>query len=246
MVGIADPEELMERAREETSGTAKVWFNAQRTQLFVTDTPDRQALFATLVQSMQRPPKICKLHVRYSQFVTLPNAPAVGASAGERGGLTGMRSNPFGPGKIRFGEGPAANPEPGNETTVSVPSGKGAWLMVSPDAPRAGWLFQWGLGRNYWTATPWRQTKTFLYVEVKIRERIRLRLMPAVGYTVGNLQRNVALDSLAAEKTVENGEELEVGTIFGNGEEFFQSFLLSYDRNRQAQPVQIWLTPQAP
>ncbi|MCX6908873.1 MAG: hypothetical protein NTY01_12635 [Verrucomicrobia bacterium] len=145
MLGIADPEEVMERAKLVTSPEAKVWLNPQHTQLGVTDTAERLVSISPLIQSLQRPPPNITLHVRYPDFVTLPGATqTAGISGGDRTGLTGMQSSPFGPGKIRFGGPPPPVANPGerrgapappprpaaNETSVVVPSGKGAWLMV--------------------------------------------------------------------------------------------------------------------
>ncbi|MFA5190501.1 MAG: hypothetical protein WC740_07245 [Verrucomicrobiia bacterium] len=259
-LGIADPEEVMEQAKLLTSPAAKVWLNPQHTQLCVTDTADRLASIVPLIQSLQRPPRNITLHVRYPDFVTLPNTTqTAGISGGDRTGLTGMQSSPFGPGKIRFGGppppvvspgerrgAPAPTPRPAaNETSVVVPSGKGAWLMVSPAAPNAGWLFQWGIGRNLWPATPrWTQVKANLYVVPKLRgESIRLQMMPAVSFMAGVTQRNLALESMMLEKTVANGEEVEVSNASGSGEEFHRNFFATYDRNRQPVPMQLWITP---
>ena len=49
-LGIADPEEVMERARLVTSPQAKVWLNPQQTQLGVTDTAERLASISPLLQ----------------------------------------------------------------------------------------------------------------------------------------------------------------------------------------------------
>ena len=260
LLGIADPEEVMERAKLVTSPEAKVWLNPQRTQLCVTDTADRLASIVPLIQSLQRPPRNITLHVRYPEFVTLPNTTqTVGISGGDRTGLTGMQSSPFGPGKIRFGGPPPPVVNPGerrvapvptpkpaaNETTVTVPSGKGAWLMVSPAAPNAAWLFQWGVGRNLWAAMPrWTQVKANLYAVPKLRgDAIRLQVMPAVSFMAGVTQRNLAIESMMLEKTVANGEEVEVSATPGENEEFHRNFFATYDRNRQPVPMQLWITP---
>lgn len=259
-LGIADPEEVMERAKVVTSPEARVWLNPQQTQLCVTDTAGRLASIGPLIQSLQRPPRNITLHVRYPDFVTLPGATqAIGISGSDRTGLTGMQSSPFGPGKIRFGGppppvvnpgerrgAPAPAPKPAaNETSVVVPSGKGAWLMVSPAAPNAAWLFQWGVGRNLWPAMPrWTQVKANLYVMPKLRgDSIRLRMMPALNCVAGVIQRNLALESMMIEKTVANGEEVEIGAAPGENEEFHRSFFTTFDRNRQPAPMQLWITP---
>lgn len=259
-LGIADPEEVMERAKLLTSPEAKVWLNPQQTQLGVTDAAERLASIAPLIQSLQRPPRNITLRVRYPDFVTVPGATqAAGISGGDRTGLTGMQSSPLGPGKIRFGGPPPPMANPGgrsgvpaptprpaaNETSVVVPSGKGAWLMVSPAAPNAAWLFQWGLGRNLWPATPrWTQTKANLYVVPKLRDdRIRLRIMPAISFMAGVTQRHLALESMVIEKTAASGEEVEVAATPGENEEFHRNFFTTFDRNRQPVAMQMWITP---
>lgn len=252
MVGIADPADLLERAKEITSPDAKVWLNPQRTMLFVSDTPERHAQIAVLVQSLQKPPRNFSLKVRYPDFVILPNQPqAVGMSGGDRTGLTGMSSSPFGPGKIRFGPPQPRSPVPEppqpveNAMTVNVASSKGAWLMVSPDPPNAAWIFQWGVGRNYWPAAPrWTQVKAHLYVEPKLRgEKIRLRLMPAFSYMAGATQRNVALEGVMTETTVASGEEVEVGSLLNSSDEFYRNFFMTFDRARKPVALQMWITP---
>lgn len=258
-LGIADPEEVMERAKLVTSPEAKVWLNPSRNQLCITDTAERLASIGPLIQSLQQPPRNITLHVRYPDFVTLPGVPqSAGISGGSRTGLTGMQSNPFGPGKIRFGGPPppvvnpgehrgAPSPPPAaNETSVVVPGGKGAWLMVSPAAPNAAWLFQWGVGRNLWPATPrWTQAKASLYIVPKARgDAIRLRMMPAVSYAAGVTQRNLAFESLMVEKTAASGEEIEVGAAAGEDAEFHKHFFVTCDRNRQPVPMRLWITPR--
>lgn len=256
MVGVADPEELMARAKTVTSPSAKVWLNPQRTQLLVTDTPDCHRSVAVLVQSLQRPPRPVTLRVRYPDFVRVPSQDATaGVTAGDRTGLTGMRGNPFGAAKIRFNDPPPPivdptrprdphkAPLPGNMTSVTVLSGKGTWLMVSPLPPYAVWLFKWGVQRSCWPATPgWTQVKTHLYVEPRLRDdRIRLRLIPALGYTVGATPRMAALAPLAAEATVAPGEETEVTGLIREDEEFSRRFFTSPDANRQPQEMRIWI-----
>jgi hypothetical protein len=260
-LGIADPEEVMERARLVTSPEAKVWLNPPQTQLSVTDTAERLASIGPLIRSLQQPPRNITLHVRYPDFVTLPGvAQPAGISGGSRTGLTGMPSSPFGPGKIRFGGPPPPAVNPGerrgapapppapNETSVVVPGGKGAWLMVSPAPPNAAWLFQWGVGRNLWPATPrWTQVKASLYVVPKLRgDGIRLRMMPALSCQAGATQRNLVLESLMVEKTVAGGEEVEVSAASWGNEEFHRQFFTTPDRNRQPAPLQLWITPAAP
>jgi hypothetical protein len=259
MVGVADPEEVIERAKTVTSPEAKVWLNPQRTQLFVTDTPECQRSIALLVQSLQRPPRNITLRVRYPDFVRVPAQDAGGGiSTGDRTGLTGMQGNPRGPGKIRFTgppppivdptqprRGPQAAPLPGNVTTVTVLSGKGTWLMVSPHPPYAAWLFKWGVQCACWPATPqWAQMKAHLYIEPRLRDdKIRFRLIPALGYTVGATPHMLAIGPLAAEATVATGEEIEVTGLVKENAEFSRRFFTSADTNRQAQPMQIWITP---
>jgi hypothetical protein len=261
-LGIADPEEVMERAKLVTSPEGKVWLNPQQTQIGVTDSAERLASIGPLIQSLQRPPRNITLHVRYPDFVTLPGAmQTAGISGGDRTGLTGMQSSPFGPGKIRFGGPPPPMANPGgrstapvptprpaaNETTVAVPSGKGAWLMVSPAAPNAAWLFQWGVSRNLWPATSrWSQAKANLYVVPKLRgDRIHLRMMPAVSFMAGVTQRHLALESMMIEKAVASGEEAEVAAAPGENEEFHRNFFVTLDRNRRPTPMQLWITPVA-
>lgn len=256
MTGIADADELVERAKTVTSPNAKIWLNPQRTQLFVTDTPECHRSVALLVQSLQRPPRPVTLRVRYPDFVRVPAQDATaGVTAGDRTGLTGMRGNPFGSAKIRFNEPPPPIvdptqprdpnkvPLPGHMTTLTVLSGKGAWLMVSPLPPYAVWLFKWGVQRACWPATPaWTQVKTHLYVEPRLRDdKIRLRLIPAVGYTVGATPRMAALAPLAAEATVAPGEETEVTGLIREDEEFSRRFFTSPDANRQPQEIRIWI-----
>ncbi|MBI5395901.1 MAG: hypothetical protein HZA91_11440 [Verrucomicrobia bacterium] len=257
MVGVADPEELIERAKVVTSPTAKVWLNPQRTQLFVTDTLECQRSVAVLLQSLQRPPRPITLRVRYPDFVRVPAQDATaGVTAGDRTGLTGMRGNPFGSAKIRFNDppppmadpnqprGPQAAPLPGNVTTVTVLSGKGTWLMVSPQPPYAAWLFKWGVQRACWPATPaWTQMKTHLYAEPRLRDdTIRLRLIPTLSHAVGNAPHMAALAPLAAEATLAAGEETEVTGLIKEDEEFCRRFFTSPDANRQPQEIRIWIT----
>lgn len=262
-LGIADPEDVMERARLVTSPEAKVWLNLtpQQNQLCVTDTAERLASIGPLIRSLQQPPRNITLRVRYPDFVTLPNsALSAGLSSGSRTGLTGMPSSPFGPGKIRFtgppppvvnpGEprGTPATPPAANETSVVVPSGKGAWLMVSPAPPNATWIFQWGAGRNLWPATPrWTQVKANVYVVPKLRgDSIRLRIMPGVSFAAGVAQRNLALESMMLEKNVASGDEIEVNAASFGDEEFHRQFFMTPDRNRRPVPMQLWITPTAP
>jgi len=261
LVGVADPEELVERAKTVTSPGAKVWLNPQRTHLFVTDTPEHHRSVALLVQSLQRPPRPITLRVRYPDFVRLPAPQATaGVSAGDRTGLTGMRGHPFGSAKIRFTDPPPpvvdptqprdapAAPLPGHMTSVTVLSGQGAWLMVSPLPPCAGWLFQWGLQRGCWPATPaWTQVTTHLYVEPRLRDdKIRLRVIPALNRVVGNVAHMAALAPLAAEATVAPGEETEVTGLIRQDEEFARRFFTSPDTNRQPREIRLWITATAP
>ena len=257
MVGIADPEELMERAKETSSPDAKVWLNPQHTMLNVTDTADRQTQIAVLVQSLQRPPRNFTLKVRYPDFVTLPGVgPAANMSGSDRTGLTGISSSPMGPGKIRFGGPPPPVVTPGqprqpqppqpaeNAITLNVASGKGAWVMVSPACPNAVWMFQWGVDHSYWQPTPrWLPVKAHLLVEPKLRGgEIRLRLFPAVSYLVGAAERNIAIEAGMTEQTVASGQEVEVGASLRDGDEFYRNFFVTYDRARRPVPIQLWIT----
>ena len=258
MVGIADPEELMERAKEASSSDAKVWLNPQRTVLNVTDTADRQAQIAALVQSLQRPPRNFALKVRYPDFVTLPGAgPAASVGSGDRTGLTGMSGNPLGGSKIRFGGPPPPVVTPGqppqpqapqpaeNAMTVNVASGKNAWLMVSPASPNAAWIFQWGVDRAYWQPTPtWLRVKAYLLVQPKLRgDKIRLQMLPTISCVVGAAERHLAVEATMTERTVTSGEEMEVGASLRESDEFYRNFFMTFDRAWKPVPIQLWITP---
>ncbi|MBM3889065.1 MAG: hypothetical protein FJ388_08050 [Verrucomicrobia bacterium] len=258
LVGIADPDELLERAKETGSPDGKVWLNPQRTLLNVTDTAERQAQIAALVQSLQRPPRNIALKVRYPDFVTLPGAgPTASVGGGDRTGLTGMSGNPLGGSKIRFGGAPPPVVTPGqpsgrqppqppeNAMTINVAAGKNAWLMVSPGSPNAAWIFQWGVERAYWQPTPtWQRAKAYLLVEPKLRgDKIRLRLLPVVTGIVGATERHVAVEATAAERTVASGEELEVSADLREGDEFYRNFFMTFDRAWKPVPIQLWITP---
>ncbi|MCX7825627.1 MAG: hypothetical protein N2689_08710 [Verrucomicrobiae bacterium] len=260
LVGIADAEDLLEQAKETASPDAKVWLNPQRTMLNVTDTPDRQAQIAALVQSLQRPPRRFTLKVRYPDFVTLPGAgPAASMGGGDRTGLTGMSGNPIGGGKIRFGGPPPPVATPGqsprlhaprpteNAMTINVTSGQNAWLMVSPASPNAAWLFKWGVDNAYWQPTPaWQRAKTYLLVKPRLRgDKIRLQMLPTITSVVGATERNLAVEATMTERTVASGEEIEAGAELREGDEFYRNFFMTYDRAQKPVPIQLWITPTA-
>ncbi|OHE82706.1 MAG: hypothetical protein A2107_09095 [Verrucomicrobia bacterium GWF2_62_7] len=86
--------------------------------------------------------------------------------------------------------------------------------------------------------------KANLYAVPKLRgDAIRLQVMPAVSFMAGVTQRNLAIESMMLEKTVANGEEVEVSATPGENEEFHRNFFATYDRNRQPVPMQLWITP---
>jgi hypothetical protein len=257
VVGIANPDELLEQVKEASSSDAKVWLNAQRTVLNVTDTADRQTRIAALVQSFQRPLRNFTLKVRYPDFVTLPGSnPSASMGGGDRTGLTGMSGNPLGGRKIRFGSQsppvvtPGQPPQrqapqaPQNAMSVSVASGKTAWLMVSPASPKAAWIFQWGVDHAYWQPTPrWQQVKAYLLVQPQSRgDRIRLQMLPTISYVAGGTERHITIEATMTEKTVAAGEELEASASLREGDEFYRNFFMTFDREGKAVPIRLWIS----
>ena len=72
---------------------------------------------------------------------------------------------------------------------------------------------------------------------------IRIKLTPELSRLVDAETVSVAMEKLSTEVIVGNGQEISLGGLPAEVQEFYSKFLVGYDESRRTRSLNIYLTP---
>lgn len=171
---------------------------------------------------------------------------AVEAAAGARAGgaRVGVGRRPPRSGVDVRAEASRGTARSRTQQQLLVLSGGKGWIQVAEQVPYADWFWVWGQPYGFWApAVQWRDVGASLAVEPVALGggRVRLKVTPAFSYFLDRERQVTEIHQLATEVVVREGEPVELGGVPVSDREFFERFLVGFDRSGQRQRMRITL-----
>lgn len=244
-VGIADFDTVAEIAKQMASPEGKVIADEKNRRLIVVDKPEVHDQISKLIKAMQVPQPNVRIRVRFDEH---------GYADREGFGLGGT---------IKSGDVTATttgDPKPGihvnaieqssqsnsiNEQELLVINGGTASLDVTTELPYYEWIYNFGVESGYWASgTKWKPVGARLRVKPTIQgDTIRIKLTPEVSRLIDSETTAISMEKLSTEVVCGNGQEISLGGIPAEAEEFYRKFLVGYDATGRQRSLNILLTP---
>jgi type II secretory pathway component GspD/PulD (secretin) len=244
-VGIADFDLIAETAKQMASPEGKVIADEQNRRIIVVDKPEVHAEIQKLIKALQVPQQNVRIKVRFDEH---------GSSRRQKLGVGGTVKS----GDVTVTT--TGDPKEGihvdaidNSATMSsmtqqellVVNNGSASLEVTTEVPYYEWIFNYGVMSGYWTAdTKWKPVGARLRVKPTISgNTIRIKLTPELSRLIDAKTASVSLEKLSTEVVAGNGQEISLGGIPAEAQEFYSKFLVGYDTSGRARSLNIYLTP---
>jgi type II secretory pathway component GspD/PulD (secretin) len=125
-----------------------------------------------------------------------------------------------------------------------VLSGGRATIEVARQLPYVDWFWTWGQPQGLWgRAVAWRDVGSLLVVEPLVtgEHTVRLRVTPAFSYFVDRDRVVTAVQQLSTEVVVREGEPIDLGGLPVRDRDFYERFLIGFDRQGQTERARITL-----
>jgi hypothetical protein len=239
---FAEPEPVVEMARQIVGADGKVTLDAPRNRLFVTATEDQHRQITDLIKQVSVPPKNIQIQVRIND---------TGSSVNRGAGLTDIRGGVVIGGGVNvrgdargFARDNSIQSSQDSVQFITVSSGKRGSIVVAEETPFVEWFLTYGVRCGYLQAgVAWRNVGSRLLVEPRVvgdGRMISVKLIPEFSYLVDGKSFTTAFINAATELTVAAGQEFRIGSTAQN-QEFMSKFLIGYDRSRRQRAVDIVL-----
>ena len=244
-VGIADFDLVAETAKQMASPDGKIIADAAGRRIIVVDKPEVHEQIQKLIKALQIPQQNVRIRVRFDEHGS-SRRESLGVGGTLKSGNVTMTTT----GDPRPGIHVNAIDQSGHTSSMTqqellVINNGSASLDVTTEVPYYEWIFNYGVIKGFWTSgTQWKLVGARLRVKPTIvGNNIRIKLTPELSRLVDAETASVALEKLSTEVIAGNGQEISLGGLPADVQEFYSKFLVGYDEGGHARSLNIYLTP---
>lgn len=245
-VGIGDYETILSAVKAIASPDGKVIADAAHQRIIVIDKPEVHQKIRNVIDLLQIPQKNVRIKVRFEEHSTGAHQEFGARETIKMGNVT---VTPV-PKKTEEGLRVKGRDDSFSSTSLTqqellVVNNGSASLEVATEIPYYQWIYNFGVAQGLWTAeTEWRSVGAKLCIKPTIiGNTIRIKLTPELSALVHGKPDVISMETLSTEVIAVNGEEISLGGVPAQFQEFYSKFLVGYDNFHRVRSLNIYLTP---
>jgi len=227
-LGFAGTDALVEQVRGLLSPQGKVRYVPNINKLIVVDIQERLDVIDKVVRESAGPTRNIQIRVQFNEAVVARH--------------DGMRVAPGGVGGI------SRNTDFGQNTAqmLTAIDGGRAYLEITREYPRPYISYFYDYVRQIGVAminVEWRSVGSRLAIQPRsVGNLVRVRLIPELTYVTPAGPGAVAVERLATEVVVANGQTIQIGGL-AQDQQFSSRFFMGFDERGGSRSVSVTLTP---
>ena len=244
-IGIADFDLVAETAKQMASPEGKIIADATGRRIIVVDKPEVHEQIQKLIKALQIPQQNVRIRVRFDEHGSSRRSSLGAGGTVKSGSVTVTTTGDPHPGVHVNAIDQSGRMSSMTQQELLVINNGSAALDVTTEVPYYEWIFNYGVLQGFWTSgTKWKPVGARLRVKPTIMgNNIRIKLTPELSRLVDAETVSVAMEKLSTEVIVGNGQEISLGGLPAEAQEFYSKFLVGYDESRHTRSLNIYLTP---
>jgi len=246
-LGLADYETSLELAKSIVSPEGKLVEDRPGNRLIILDYPEKQAALSKAFKTVRAPQYNVRVRVTFDEQGAV-RSDGVGVQGGFRVGNTQVKpdENPSNPNaRVQIDSLEATRASIVQQELLVVSGGRGR-LRIGTEVPYLDWFWNYGIQAGLWgKEVRWKEVGAQMAVEPYVSgQRVRLRLTPEFSYVVNGENLTTAVEKLATEVWVNNGQEIDIGGLPVSDREFYSRFLVGYNHLGEKRSLSIRVKPE--